>query len=274
MGIETYGWVEYEVDDPVAVIRLNRPEKLNAFTYESLEDLKRAIGRAENDPRVVGIVITGNGRGFCAGLDAQMLATVTSGHGEHRQAPPADEIPGLFTYFLAVPKPIVAAINGVAVGGGLVLASMCDVRFASTAASFATIFLKRGLIAEHGTTWILPRLLGPGRALDLLWTSDRFDAVKAHEMGFVEHLCEPDELLPQARGYIEKIAANAAPRSVAITKRLVYHHLGIGYPEALHETEREQVTAISRPEAKEGAHALLEKRNPRFPRLGEVPEEH
>src|SRR5205085_2740484 len=120
-------------------------------------------------------------------------------------------VPGMFTYFLEVPKPIVAAVNGVAAGGGVVLAAMCDVRFASTAARFTTVFLKRGLIAEHGMTWILPRLLGPGRALDLLWSSRSIDGAEAHRIGLVEYLCEPGEELPQATRYIAALSADASP---------------------------------------------------------------
>jgi enoyl-CoA hydratase/carnithine racemase len=265
-----YRDLELSIDDPVAIVRLNRPEKLNAFTYDTLTEIRRAITSAAADPRVVGIVITGNGRGFCAGLDAQALAAVTSGGGtRQRPEPKEDELPGLFTYFLEVPKPIIAAVNGVAAGGGVVLASMCDVRFASTAASFTTIFLKRGLVAEHGTTWILPRLMSPGRALDLLWTSDRIDGETAHRLGLVEHLTEPEELVNRACDYVRRIAASASPASVADTKRMVYRHAGMGYPEALREVDKVQWAAVSRPDAAEGARALLERREPKFPRLGE-----
>jgi enoyl-CoA hydratase/carnithine racemase len=262
--------IELRIDDPVAVLKLNRPEKLNAFTYETLAEIRRAIDLAAADPGVVGIVITGAGRGFCAGLDAQTLAAVTAEGGTRRRAEPKeDELPGLFTYFLEVPKPIVAAVNGVAAGGGVVMASMCDVRFASRDASFTTIFLKRGLVAEHGTTWILPRLMSPGRALDLLWTSDRIDGETAHRLGLVEHLTEPADLVDRACDYVRRIAASASPASVADTKRMVYRHLGVGYPEALREVDKVQWAAVSRPDAAEGARALLERREPKFPRLGE-----
>ena len=263
-----YRDLEVTIDDPVALIRLNRPEKLNAFTYDTLGEIRRAVDAAAADARVVGIVITGAGRGFCAGLDAQTLAAVTAEGGSRarRELAPG-ELPGLFSYFLEVPKPIVAAVNGVAAGGGVVLASMCDVRFASTAASFTTVFLKRGLVAEHGTTWILPRLMTPGRALDLLWTSDRVDAETAHRIGLVEHLTSPETLVDAARDYIKRIAASASPASVADTKRMVYRHLGVGYLEALREVDTVQWNAVSRPDAAEGARALLERRDPKFERL-------
>ncbi len=155
-----------------------------------------------------------------------------------------------------------------AAGGGLVLAAMADVRFASTEARFTTTFLKRGLIAEHGTSWILPRLLGPGSALDLLFTSRMIDAAEAHRIGLVEHPAEPGELLQRAREYVELIARDAAPLTLAESKALVYRHLGMGYEEALTEADRIQWQALARPDASEGARALMERRAARFERLG------
>ena len=144
---------------------------------------------------MVGIVITGNGRGFSAGLDAQVLAEVTSKGGNASSDVAAeDDLPRIFSYLLEVPKPVIAAVNGVAAGGGLILALMSDLRIASRDASFVTVFLKRGLVAEHGSSWLLPRLVGTGRALDLLWMSDRIDAQTAADIGLVERLAEPDEL--------------------------------------------------------------------------------
>ncbi len=267
-----YHDIEVEIEDPVAVIRLNRPEKLNAVTYPMLGEIRRAVNEAAVDPRVVGIVITGAGRGFCAGLDSQALVDVTADGGESRRGESASntETPGMFTYFYDIPKPIVAAVNGVAAGGGLMLALMSDVRIASTNGSFVTVFLKRGLIAEHGSSWILSRLVGPGRAFDLLWTSDRIDAAKALEYGMVEYLVEPDELLDRAKEYVRKIAANSAPKAIAETKRLVYAAMGKGIDEALREAEVSQWNAVASPDATEGARALMEKREPRFERLGAV----
>ena len=264
----TYEYIRYEVEDPVATITLDRPEKLNALTYPMLAEIRQAVDGAAADPAVVGIVITGNGRGFCAGLDSAALAEVTSTGGANRAATGAGELPGLFSYFLRTPKPIVGAVNGVAAGGGLVLAAMCDVRLAATTASFTTIFLKRGLIAEHGMTWVLPRVLGPGRALDLLWTSERIDAARALEVGLVEYVFEAEKLVGEAKQYIRRIAASSAPRTIAETKELVYRHMGTGYEEALREADTVQWAAVARPDATEGARALLEKREPQFERLG------
>jgi enoyl-CoA hydratase/carnithine racemase len=179
-------------------------------------------------------------------------------------------LPGIFSYLLEVPKPVIAAINGVAAGGGLILALMSDLRIASKDASFTTIFLKRGLISEHGSSWLLPRLIGAGRALDLLWTSDRIDAETAADIGLVEKLVDADRLIDTAKDYVRKLADSAAPLAVAATKRLVYRHLGMGYVDALKEADVIQKEFVAAPDASEGAQALLEKRTPRFKRLGET----
>ena len=258
--------IRCEIDDPVALITLDRPDKLNALTYPMLGEFRAAVERAANDPAVVGIVVTGEGRGFCSGLDASVLGETTTAGSSSR--PKTDDVPGLFTWLLSVPKPIIAAVNGVAAGGGFVLAVMADIRIASTAGSFTSIFSKRGLIAEHGTTWIVPRLVGASAALDLLWTSRKIDAHEAHRVGLVHSVVEPDELLGAARAYIVDLAENVSPASLADTKRLVYRHLGVGYEDALRETDEVQYAALDRVDAKEGAAALLEKRTASFPRLG------
>ena len=264
-----YSDIEFEIDDPVAVIRLNRPEKLNAFTHQTLAEIRSAVDAAAADPRVVGIVITGNGRAFSAGLDLQVLADINQ-----QQTAPSDSddphaLPGIFSYLLEVPKPVIAAVNGVAAGGGLILALMSDLRFASSDASFTTVFLKRGLIAEHGSSWILPRLMGISRALDLLWMSERIDAEEASRLGLVDRVTEPEALIDTACDYISRLAAAIPPAAMAETKRLVYRHLGTTYREALREAEESQNRFVVAPDAIEGARSFMEKRPPRFRRLGE-----
>ena len=267
--MSSYQDIEYERIGSAALIRLNRPEKLNALTYHTLGEFRAAVNAAVEDNGVVGIVITGNGRGFCSGLDAEVLASVTSGQtaGTSSQRDP-DELPGIFSYLLEVPKPVIAAINGVAAGGGLILALMSDIRIASTEARLTTIFLKRGLISEHGSSWILPRLVGTGRALDLLWASDKVGADECLRLGLVDRLSAPDELVDDALAYVEKLAEGSSPAAMAATKQLVYRHLGVGYREALEETEVIQNEFVNKPDASEGARALIEKRQPVFERLG------
>jgi enoyl-CoA hydratase/carnithine racemase len=266
--MNVYADIEVEIDDPVALIRLNRPEKLNAFTYQTLAELRAAIDAAANDQRVVGIVITGNGRGFCAGLDAEVLAATTKRGVSGTTSRSPDELPGIFSYLIDVPKPVISAVNGVAAGGGVILALMSDLRIASKNAAFTTVFLKRGLIAEHGSSWLLPRLVGVGRALDLLWMSDKIDAATAQSIGLVEKVVEHDQLIDAARDYVKRLAVTSSPSAIAATKRLVYRHLGVGYLDALREAEVVQNEFVAAPDAREGAQALLEKRAPRFKRLG------
>ena len=260
-----------EVHDPVATITLNRPDALNAFTYAMLADLRAAIDAAAADPAVVGIVITGAGRGFCAGLDADVLAQASEPGQPNRQRKGVEDedLPGLFTYFLSVEKPIIAAINGVAAGGGFVMAALSDVRVAGQSAAFTTIFSKRGLVSEHGSAWILPRLMGPGRALDLLWSSRKISAAEAHATGLVEYLVDDDALVGAAQGYVRDLAANVSPASLRDTKRLVYDNLGIEYGPALRQAHVLQEASLLRRDAVEGVQSFVERRPPLFDRLGQ-----
>ena len=260
--------IRYEVTNPVAVITLNRPEVLNAFHYPMLEEIRAAVEEATADPAVVGIVITGEGRGFCAGLDASVLAATTQGTAGDAPAVADDELPGLFNYLMQQPKPIIAAVNGVAAGGGFLLAAMCDLRFASTGATLISIFTKRGLIAEHGLTWLLPRQIGIGAALDVLWSSRKIGADEALRLGLVQQVVAPDELLDTTRAYVADLAANVAPKAIAETKRLVYAHGGEAMRAALVEASQATIAAVGRPDAREGAAALVEKRAPKFERVG------
>ncbi|MBK9613234.1 enoyl-CoA hydratase-related protein [Candidatus Amarobacter glycogenicus] len=267
-----YTDIEVEIEDPVGVLRINRPEKLNAFTYHTLAEIQRGVDELVADRRVVGIVITGTGRAFSAGLDSQALVDVTAAEASEpgsRSGAPGPQIPGLFTNLLAVPKPVVAAVNGVAAGGGFVLAAKCDVRIAAAGASFTTVFMKRGLIGEHGMTWLLPRLVGPGRAMDLMMTSKRIDASEAQRIGLVEYVCEEGEdVVERAKAYIRDISGSIAPLAFAETKSLMYAHMGADYERAFREADVVQWRAVGRPDATEGARSLIEKRAPNFERLG------
>ncbi len=263
----TYQDLEYEIDGNAAIIRLNRPEKLNALTPRTFAEMRDAVAAATDDPNVIGIVITGNGRGFCSGLDSAELSKVTRGEASP-QSIPTDELPGIFTYLLRVPKPVIAAVNGVAAGGGLILALMSDMRFASPDARLTTVFLKRGLIAEHGASWVLPRLVGIGKALDLLWMSDMIGAEEAREIGLVDRVA--DDVVGEAVAYIEKLAVTSPPGAIAETKRLVYDHLGEDYLSALKDAVKATAAFVDTDDAREGAQSFLEKRPPQFKRLGKT----
>ena len=146
---------------------------------------------------------------------------------------------------------------------------MSDLRFAAEDAAFTTVFLKRGLIAEHGSSWLLPRLVGVSRALDLLWMSDKISAAEAREIGLVDRVVAADALIDNARDYITRLAATSAPKAIGASKRLVYQHLGMGYQQALRDAETTQNEFVTAPDSKEGAQAFIEKRAPRFDRVGD-----
>jgi enoyl-CoA hydratase/carnithine racemase len=199
--------VALEIDGPLGLVRLDRPEKLNAFTFTMIQEIRDAVDEAAADEGVVAIAITGTGRAFSAGLDTGDLTRSTEGDvggGDASRDP--DELPALFSHLLRVSKPVIAAVNGVAAGGGFILAMMSDLRFAAESASFTTAFSKRGLIAEHLISWILPRQVGINHALDLLWSARRMNADEAYRIGFVDRLVPDDALLDEVRSYVDDLA--------------------------------------------------------------------
>jgi enoyl-CoA hydratase/carnithine racemase len=260
----------YEVNDPVALITLNRPQRLNAMTNTLFRDFRAAIETAAADPEVVGIVITGAGRAFSAGLDTDALAAIAeSGSADSGKSQQGRG--GLFSYLTEVPKPVIAAVNGVTAGGGYVLATMCDIRIGGPAARFTSVFSKRGLVAEHGVTWTTPRLVGIGRALDLLWTSKMIDAAEAYRIGLLEYLV--DEPVEEAVRYVQELANTVSPTTMADTKRMVWDHAGLDIDTSLDDVVDVVGAQFGRPDIAEGVNSFLEKRPPAFPRLGS-PEAH
>lgn len=273
-----YQDILYQVDDPVAVITMNRPDALNAFTTRMLAEIRHAFAQAEQDERVVGIVLTGAGRGFCAGMDMNALDNMSgggSGGGEDLSAldaSPGD--PGMgpdfqvaFSYVLSVQKPIIAAVNGPCAGLGFVFALLSDLRFVDRTARFSTAFSQRGLIAEHGASWLLPRLIGSGRALDLLWSSRKFDGEEAARLGLAERLCEPGEALETAVAYVKELAASASPTSLKVMKAQVYRHLNMSLGDAMRESNEWMAESLQRDDFREGVRSFIERRPPAFERV-------
>lgn len=268
-----YTDIRYEVEDPVAVITLNRPEKLNAWTSAMDREVRDALARAEADRAVVGIILTGAGRGFCAGADMGMLNSIADAGGEQVYAQPAAE--GLeanyqqrFSFPLAVRKPLIAAVNGPAAGLGLILSLYCDIRFASESARFGTAFSALGLVAEHGVNWLLPRAVGMGNALDLLYSSRVIDAAEALRMGLVQRVYPGDELLPAARAYIEDLARRVSPQALAEIRRLTWDAQFTDLATATRLGNEAIARTTAQPGFKEGLTAFAEKRPPRFERYG------
>ena len=280
MPKDSYQSLLYQVDDPVATISFHRPDRLNALTGPMLIELADAFGRAERDDAVVGIVLTGSGRGFSAGADMEMLSAVSQAGGGftsewrgdiEKPGDPemGDDFRAGYTWLLSVRKPVLAAINGPCAGLGFVLAMLCDLRFAAPEAVFTTAFANRGLIAEHGISWILPRLVGPSHALDLLWTGRKFGADEALRLGILNRVVPQVELLVQARSYIQDLARTSSPTSLRIMKQQVYRHLGMSLGPSLEESNRLMAESLTRDDFKEGVASFLEKRPPRFARIGE-----
>ncbi len=257
----------FETMGRVALIRLNRPAALNALTYAMLADIRRLVGEAEKDPEVTAIAFVGEGRGFCSGLDAEVLRQTTAA-GESRPAGGAQRAnpdpPGMFSYLPRISKPVISAVNGVAAGGGFVLAMMSDLRFGSDGASFTTVFSKRGLIAEHGTSWVLPRLVGPSRAMDLLWSSRRVHADEALRIGLLDRVFPADELLASLVAYVDELAANVSPSAIAVMKSQVWRHMSDPMEPALADADRLTAAQLKHPDAYEGAMSLIERRPPNF----------
>jgi enoyl-CoA hydratase/carnithine racemase len=273
-----YEEIEYAVDDPVATITLNRPAQLNAWTDRMAAEMKHALAQAEADARVVVIVITGAGRGFCAGADLQRLRAISEGDrgtripAELANADPGDpavgdSFRGTYTYLMSIRKPVVAAINGACAGMGVPIALCCDLRFASDRAVFTTAFSRRGLIAEWGLSWLLPRVVGPAHALDLCFSARRVEAAEAERIGLVNRVVPHDELLATARAWAQDVAANCSPTSMRIMKRQVYQHLTESLGAAEKEAIQLMLESFDRPDFREGVMSFLEKRPPKFQRI-------
>lgn len=271
--------ITYEVTDPVATITLNRPEAYNAFTPQMGRELLDAFGQAERDQAVVGIILTGAGKGFCAGADMKGLKDMGDagggddlGNPDLSTTPPGDpswgeDLRGTYTYLMSIPKPIIGAINGAVAGMGIPIALSCDLRFMNESAVVSTAFAQRGLIAEWGLAWMLGRLVGPANALDLLFSSRRVTGTEAAAMGLVNRAMPGDQVVPAARDYIEGLARTVSPSSLATMKRQVYQSLAM--PLGPHERESIELMKVTLQgdDFREGVASFLEKREPSFPRL-------
>lgn len=273
-----YSEIIYDVADPVATITMNRPDRLNAFTSRMLAEIRHALAQAEKDTRVVGIVLTGAGRGFCAGMDMGALNDLSAGGESAEQDLSGFDVdPGnpdmgpefatMYNHLLGLRKPIMAAVNGAAAGMGMAYALLCDMRFVAKNAKFTTSFSQRGLVAEHATSWVLPRLIGTSKALDLLWSSRKFDGTEAKELGIADRLCEEGESVNEAKDYIRELARVASPTSLMLMKQQVYKHIDMPIGPAMEETVRLMNESLEREDFREGVRSFIERRAPRFARI-------
>ncbi len=260
----------YEVGEHVATITLNRPERLNAATLAMKRDLRAAMEAAGQDERVRVIILTGSGRGFCAGADMAEINDLSAKGGlVAREALPFDmdrraDYQSRFSYFPAVPKPIIAAINGPCIGLGMVYAMYCDIRFASDTAVFCTSFSRLGMVAEHGSSWMLPLIVGHANALDLLLSARRIDAAEALRMNFVSRVCAGDGVLAAARHYAKDLADKASPRATALIKAQVYQAPFQTLAEAVQLANQEMALSFDSDDFKEGIAHFTERRAARF----------
>ncbi len=278
--MSAYEDILYEVKDRIALITLNRPEKLNAWTAAMQASVKRAVVDAANDDDVRVIVVTGAGRGFCAGADMGNLQQIRPGKWNERELARADqdvEIPksnlgpdvsaeygGRFGYLMSIRKPVIAAINGPCAGIGLVFTLYCDLRFAGSDAKFTTAFAQRGLIAEHGISWLLPRITGTSNALDLLFSARKFGAEEAQRVGLVNRTFQQDTFMANVLEYARLLADTVSPRAMAVMKAQVWKALYQDLNDAVAIGDAEMQKSFATEDFKEGVAHFVEKRAARF----------
>jgi len=262
-----YKEILYSFANYVATITLNRPDRLNAWTRQMEAELRAAVAAAAADDNARAIVITGAGRGFCAGADMSILTGITeaprSRDADQASAGSGDNFGQKFSYLLAVPKPIFMAINGPIAGIGVCLSVFGDFRYMAGGAKLTTAFAKRGLIAEHGISWMLPRLVGTMNALDLLCSARTIEASEAERLGLVRTLPAEDFLIT-VQGIAREMVTTASPRSIGVIKRQVYHSHFQSLAEDWMAADNEMLASFTSEDFKEGVAHFVEKRAPAF----------
>lgn len=263
----------YEAAEGVAVVTLDRPERLNAWTGRMHSEYRALLARGAADPEVRAIVVTGAGRGFCAGADSRALEGHVARGGYDPGTGPDPAMPGYgvrpefdadFAYHFGIPKPILAAVNGPAAGVGFALACYCDLRFAAAGAKLTTSHGRLGLPAEYGLSWLLPRLVGVTRAADVLLSSRVVLAEEALGMGLVNRVVPPEDVLPETVAYARVLATEVSPASLAATKLQLYTDLHRDVRRAVEDAGARLEAMMTGPDFAEGVAAFTEKRPPRF----------
>lgn len=273
-----YEQILTDIENHVLTITLNRPDRLNAWTGQMQQEVQDAIEKAGSDESVRCIVVTGAGRGFCAGADMNGLQEIkpggaaadaaVSGSSTDDVDASAEDLaslyPGRFGYMYACPKPIIAAINGPCAGIGLIFTLYADLRLANQDAKFTTAFSQRGLIAEHGIAWLLPRLVGEAHALDLLFTARVFKGAEAANIGLVNRALPANELLPHAMDTAAHLCNQVSPRSLAIMKRQIRESYFQSFARSLEVADHEMQASFASFDFKEGVDSFVEKRPAKF----------
>ncbi len=253
--------VLYEVREGVAHVTLNRPDSLNAWTPELGRAYFDRLQEADADPEARAIVVTGAGRGFCAGADFEYLQEVERSGSSAEPDPRPQGLPR------SLRKPVIAAINGPCAGLGFVMAMMCDIRFAAAGAKLTTAFARRGLIAEYGLSWVLPRVVGTSAALDLLLSGRTFLPEEAEHLGVIDRLTEEDRAAEEAHAYAVELARYSSPASMATIKRQLYDDLVRDLAQADAAAVEYMEQSFERPDFREGVDSFVERRAPDFPPL-------
>jgi enoyl-CoA hydratase/carnithine racemase len=265
-----YTEINYDVDQGIATLTLSRPERLNAFTTTMMREIIDAFDRSDGDDGVRVVIVTGAGRGFCAGADlATGGETFAKGGGGDPEGPARIPRDGGGLVSLRVfesKKPVIAAINGPAVGVGVTMTLPMDIRLASENAKFGFVFARRGIVPEAASSYFLPRVVGISRAMEWVYTGRVFGAEEALEGGLVRSVHPADELLPTARALATEIAENTSAVSVALTRQMLWRLLGADHPMEAHRVDSRAImyTGAS-DDAREGVESFLEKRPPKFP---------
>ena len=266
--------IRLEVEDGIATLTLNRPDKLNAFNTQMMQEMIAAFDQTDADDSVRVVIVTGAGRAFCAGADLSAGAATfdySARGGQEKEARTIEGVQrdggGLLTLRIYDSlKPVIAAVNGAAVGVGVTMQLAMDIRMASTEARYGFVFSRRGINPEACSSWFLPRLVGVQTALEWCYSGRVFPAQEAHDRGLVRSLHAPEDLLPAARALAREIADNTAPVSIALTRQLIWRMAGASHPMEAHMADSRGIQARgAMADAKEGVVSFLEKRLPRYP---------
>lgn len=272
-----FSTIRHDIDDGILTVVLDRPANLNAFTVQMAEELQRTFIAVNDDDTVRAVIVTGEGRAFCAGMDLSSDGNVFGLDGSKTpsladMAHPDDpelvrvrDTGGQVTLAIyACRKPVIAAINGPAVGIGATMTLAMDARLMSTTARIGLVFGKLGIVPEACSTWFLPRIVGMPAALDLMFSADILDAAAAHEVGLVRAVHEPDALLAQARALADAWTRNRSPVSVAFMRQMLYRNSAQPHPIEAHRVDSLAMFYTSIGDGDDGVRAFLEKRDPRF----------
>jgi len=270
----SYETILYSVEDGIATITLNRPDRMNAFTGQMMLEMIDAFDVIDADDAVKAVIVTGSGRAFCAGADLGSGAATFDYAKQGNDTRESGKVNGVYRdgggrltlRIYDCLKPVIGAINGAAVGIGVTMQLPMDIRMASTAAKFGFVFARRGITPEAASSWFLPRLVGMQQALEWCYTGRVFGAQEALDGGLVRSLHEPEDLLPAARALAKEIVENTAPVSIALTRQMLWRNVGASHPMEAHKSDSRAIMFRgAQGDAKEGVTSFLEKRAPQYP---------